>query len=370
MGYIKDALAKGPQQRPGHAAAHPESADLEAPASGVNDTEPSPTHDQAPPEQGPATGTEDSYPRLTDQPSPPVEQNESCPDDAQSEPTSPSGAIAATDDPQAIEQGIEEAHDPPDDAGDEWLDPDPTGLDIEACEHGAIDDRLVVLTEPSSIMAEEYRSIRTSILARWEQKRHLVHTITSATPQEGKTITSLNLGLSFAELRNRQTLVIEADLRLPQFESQLGLDRGTGLVPLLDGQVTLEDVIVTVPDTNLHVIPAGKRANDRAVQLLSSTPMAELLERLRESYDHVIIDTPPVVELADAGILGAMSDDVLLIARLQRTPQSLIEQAIRTLGSYNADVAGLIATDHKHRRHGYYYKYGYRYSYRYYQKSA
>jgi len=225
------------------------------------------------------------------------------------------------------------------------------------------DDRLVAVTEPSSIMAEEYRAIRTGILARWQQKRHLVHTITSATPQEGKTITSLNLGFAFAELRNRRTLVIEADLRLPTFSKLLSLPECRGLVHVLEENLPVETVIQRVGGNNLHLISAGRRIHNNAGELLSSPTMVSLLKRLRDDYDHVIIDTPPVVELADAGIVGSMSDDVLLIARLQHTPRPLVEQAVRTLTSYNASVSGVIATDHKRHHQGY--KYGYRYGYAY-----
>jgi capsular exopolysaccharide synthesis family protein len=233
-----------------------------------------------------------------------------------------------------------------------------------------LDDRMVMLTEPSSLMAEEYRSIRTGLLARWRQKRHLVHTVTSATPQEGKTITSLNLGLSFAELRNRRTVVVEADLRLPQFAALMGIPPGSGLVNYLKGEAALDDVVHPLGQTGLSLIPAGGHVRNDAVQLLSSSEMSALLKTLRQNFDHVIVDTPPVVELADAGILGAQSDDVLMVVRMQRTPRHLVEQAIRTLNSYNAPVAGLIATDQKRSRSHYYSRYGYRENRRYYAKAA
>jgi len=231
-----------------------------------------------------------------------------------------------------------------------------------------VDDRLHAWLKPSGVVAEEYRSIRTGLLAKWQQERHLIHTITSATPQEGKTITSLNLGLSFSEIQNRRTIVIEADIRLPQFKKLLALPSRPGLVQLLSGKADIKDVIQRVPGTNLDIIPAGKRVSKEAVQLLSSRGMDSLVTVLKTKYDHVIIDTPPVVELADAGILGAMSDDVLLIVRMGRTPKPLIEQAIRTLESYNAPVAGIVATDQQRKQQRYYYKYGYRY--RYYHKYA
>lgn len=227
-----------------------------------------------------------------------------------------------------------------------------------------VDDRLVALTAPASLMAEEYRSIRTSLLARWQHRHNLLHTITSATPQEGKTITSLNLGLSFAELRNRKTIVVEADLRLPQFQTLLALPESKGVVGVVEEGLDARAMIQEVEGTSLHVLQAGGYVENRAVQLLSSNAMSNLLLRLREKYDHVIIDTPPVVELADAGILGAQSDDVLLVARLQRTPRELIEQAIRNLASFNAPVAGVIATDQKRAGNQHYLRYG-RYGYGY-----
>jgi polysaccharide biosynthesis transport protein len=233
----------------------------------------------------------------------------------------------------------------------------------------ALDDRLVAQTDPASIPAEQYRSIRTGLLARWQNKRHLIHTITSATPQEGKTITSLNLGLCLSELHTRSTVVLEADLRLPQFAELLHLPESPGLVNLLEGEATLSDVLHSVGAHRLHVITAGRRTSDQTVQLLSSPAMGTLLKELRRRYDHVVIDTPPVLELADAGILGALSDEVLMVVRMNLTPRPLVQQAMRTLGSYNAPVAGLIATDQKRvRRH--YQKYEYRYRYRQYLEKA
>ena len=234
-----------------------------------------------------------------------------------------------------------------------------------------VDDRIVGLTDPTSPMAEEYRSIRTGLLAKWQHRRHIVHTITSATPQEGKTITSLNLGLIFAELHNRKTIVVEGDLRLPQFETLLGLPPSGGLVEVLAEQGDLTRNIQEVGDNRLHVLCAGRPVQDQAVQLLSSSATTSLLQHLKREYDHVIVDTPPVVELADAGILGALSDEVLMVVRMCRTPEPLVQQAIRTLAGYNAPVASLIATDQaRHRSQYYSYHYGYRRHYRQYGKAA
>ena len=228
-----------------------------------------------------------------------------------------------------------------------------------------IDDRLVPLTDPSSMMVEQYRGIRTRLLARWQHQRHLAHTITSATPKEGKTLTSLNLGAVFGELPDRRTVVLEGDLRVPAFADMLNLDEGPGMIQLARGVATVDEVLTPTPQPNLFVIQAGGKAADDAIQMLSSPQMAEAIMVLKERFDHVLIDTPPVLELADAGILGAMSDDVLLVVRMNRTPQPLVDQAMRALQSYNAPVAGIVLTDLKMHGGGYGGRYGYRYRYHY-----
>lgn len=212
-----------------------------------------------------------------------------------------------------------------------------------------IDDRVVLLVSPASAIAEEYRAIRTALMARWQQKRHLVHTITSAVPREGKTLTALNLGLSFAELRNRKTLVIEGDLRTPSMSSLLSLPDTPGLVGVLTGVCEPGDAVIRVGGNKLCVLPAGIATSDSAVQLLSSSELAELIQRVRTIFDHVIIDTPAVLELADAGILGALSDEVILVSRMHRTSRTIIDQAMQSLSSYNAPVGAMVATNERPR---------------------
>ncbi len=238
--------------------------------------------------------------------------------------------------------------------------PDPSGETVDLSAN-SVDDRIVALSAPSGLMAEEYRAVRTGLIAKWGRKRHVAHTITSATPQEGKTITSLNLGLIFGELPNRKTIVVEADLRLPQFKKLMSLPPSPGLLGILKGEAKLPDAVQRVDGRSVSFLQAGSRGSNEAVQLLASPQMSNLLVTLRKQYDHIIVDTPPVGNLADAGMVGAQSDDVLMIVRMNRTPRALVEQAIRTLATYNAPVTGLIATDQNRLRRRYSYQYGYRY---------
>ncbi len=247
--------------------------------------------------------------------------------------------------------------DPPD------AEPDPRPIPPINHLPQALDDRLVSVTDPSSIMGEEYRAIRTRLLARWQHRRHLIHTITSATPKEGKTLTSLNLGLSFSEIADRRTIVVECDLRIPMFAKMLALEPGPGIIQVLRGRAELDEAITCSVRPNLSVITAGDVAVDDAMQLLSSQSFSQVLTTLRERYDHVIVDTPPVLDLADAGIAGGQSDEVLVIVRMNRTPRYLVDEAIRTLNSYDAPVAGCVLTDMQLGSHG-----GYSYWYRGYHR--
>jgi tyrosine-protein kinase Etk/Wzc len=105
--------------------------------------------------------------------------------------------------------------------------------------------------------------------------------------------------------------------------------------------------------------------------MLSSPQFPAILAQLRHQFDHVIIDTPPVLELADAGIVGAQSDDVLLVVRMNRTPRHMVDEAINLLNGYQAPVTGAVLTDMHFTASGgnYGYRYGYRYSSRYSYKS-
>ncbi len=230
-----------------------------------------------------------------------------------------------------------------------------------------LDDRLVALLNPASVMAEEYRAVRTRLLARWQHRRNLIHTITSAMPKEGKTLTSLNLCAIFSEMADRRVVVIECDLRIPMFRKMLKLPPSAGLIQVLRGEARLDEALSSTSRENLKVIAAGGVADDDATQMLSSPQFPATLAQLRHQFDLVIIDTPPVLELADAGIVGAQSDDVLLVVRMNRTPRHMIDEAINLLNGYQAPVTGAVLTDMHFTASsgGYGYRYGYRYSSRY-----
>jgi capsular exopolysaccharide synthesis family protein len=210
------------------------------------------------------------------------------------------------------------------------------------------DPRLVVLTDPTSTLAEEYRTIRTHLLVRCEQRRHLLHAFSSSVPAEGTTVTALNLAFALSELPDRTTVLVEANLRSPAFARLLNLDAPAGLRDILAGSAALDSCLHTVARANLSVLTAGSTANASAVgdvvQLLSSKTFADLLHDLRHRFDHVIVDAAPALDLADASIVGSLCDDLTLIVRDGSTPRPLIEKTIAQLKNSHVPLAGVVIT--------------------------
>lgn len=235
---------------------------------------------------------------------------------------------------------------------------EPMGLDARSLRR--MDERLVIWRDPAGAAAEEYRAIRTGLLARWHQRRQLCHVITSALPQEGKTITSLNLGASLGELPDRTCVIVEADLRRPQFRRLLGMERGPGLGDVLRGTAGLHEALTPIAGRQTWVLPAHGNEDASASRLLAGPELAALLAQLKGRFDHVVIDTPPVQVAADAVVLAAQGDEVILVGRMDRTPLPMIEQTMRSLALAQAKVSGVIATDAKadQRSYGYVYRYG------------
>jgi len=350
MGYVFDAINKASQgERPPDDAAEPTPAP-EPPATDARPDAPSaPPAAEARDIETEAIAALSSLKAAIDGILQPAASVDAEPEPAEAAPAEPAAPFAEALDAQEPE--------PEGDAVD-----DETAAFDEQLLSLDLDERIVVLTDPSSIMAEQYRGIRTRLLAHWENRKHLVHTITSATPKEGKTLTTLNLGAAFGELAHRRTLMIECDLRMPMFASMLHIAEQTpGLIQVLHGEATFDEAVCPSCQSNVSLMLAGGRMTDEAIRMLSGVHMTEVLRQARNRFDHVIIDTPPVLELADAGVVGAQSDDVLLVVRLNHTPRYVAVQAQRTLQSYNAAVTGTILTHQDLGSAGYAYRYGYRY---------
>jgi capsular exopolysaccharide synthesis family protein len=126
---------------------------------------------------------------------------------------------------------------------------------------------------------------------------------------------------------SRRVVLVDADLRRSSAHALFGVEQEPGLADVLRGEVALEDALVEMPDTRLHLLPSGMHSEQPA-ELLGSAAMRRTLDALRSRFDRVLIDVPPVLPLADVGVLAAFADGVLLVVRAGTTPKPLIERAL------------------------------------------
>jgi polysaccharide biosynthesis transport protein len=218
---------------------------------------------------------------------------------------------------------------------------------------------LITYARPQSEAAEAYRALRTSILLSSFGAPPKVILVTSAMPQEGKTTVSANSALVLAQ-RGSRVLLVDADLRRPAVGKLFGIRSRGGLSTLISGSDKVEDVVLPCPEVpTLWILPAGPIPPQPA-ELLGSSVMKDLIAHWRDSYDHVIIDTPPCLSVTDAVLLSPEADRVILVARSGQTTKAALRRACAVLLQVNARVMGIVLNALNRRSgEGYYYQYGY-----------
>jgi capsular exopolysaccharide synthesis family protein len=227
------------------------------------------------------------------------------------------------------------------------------------------DDRAIALIghdDPRSSFAEAYRSVRTSLQFSTASGVPRLLTVTSAMPGEGKSATAVSLAIQFAQ-SGKQTLIVEADLRKPTLHRNLKLNNQVGLTNYLaGGEVHPVDISFPTHIPNLFAIPSGPMPPNPA-ELLSSPRMIELLALAAEKFDQVILDSPPLLGLADALIIGNLCDGTLLTVAMGSTPRSYVSSAVKRLRSARVPLIGAILTkmDSPSGASGYYQSYYYYY---------
>ncbi len=228
-------------------------------------------------------------------------------------------------------------------------------------------DRTSVLAIGQSSFAESFRVLRSTLTSSVLTKPAKVLLVTSALPEEGKTLVSTNLAVALAQ-SGRQVLLVDADLRRSPLHQRLCLSQSEGLSDALAGKIEPDAAVVTLSEIpTLHVVPAGMRPAAPA-ELLQSSRMQTFLGYWREKYDHIVIDSAPVLGLSDAIVLSALSDSVVLVARHRRTGRQSLCRAREYLARVGVTPIGLVFNDldvNSSQYHDYYGYYGRTYS-RYY----
>jgi capsular exopolysaccharide synthesis family protein len=218
---------------------------------------------------------------------------------------------------------------------------------------------MTVHLEPMSEIAEAYRTVRTAVyfgVPDGEAKRILV---TSPAPGDGKSTSASNLACAMAQAGQRVVLV-DCDFRRPTQHKIFGLDDKVGLSSVLAGRAKLADASRTTAVEGLDVIPCGPLPPNPA-EILNSQAFAELLDTLAKQYDHVVIDSPPVMPVTDARILGALCDLTVLVLRAEKSTRKFTEHAREALLSVGARILGVIVNDVPRSKGSY--GYGNRYGY-------
>jgi capsular exopolysaccharide synthesis family protein len=205
-----------------------------------------------------------------------------------------------------------------------------------------LDHHLVAALAPTSLAAEQYRSLRTR-LKRVESGRALrTIAVTSPNKGDGKSLTAANLALTMAQEFQHRVLLIDCDLRRPSVHRLFGLTEGPGLGDVLMSAAELDHTLVALPEYHLTVLPAGLPPS-RPAELLGSAAMRRILDTLRSRFDRILIDVPPVAPLADLHILAPMVDGLLMIVRAGITPKPAIERALAGLDA--SKVLGLVLNE-------------------------
>ena len=204
---------------------------------------------------------------------------------------------------------------------------------------------------------EAFRLLRTNLQFIDIDQRARVLVVTSAVPGEGKTMTSTNLAVALAQT-GRTVLVIDADLRRPRVASTLGVDPAIGLTTALVGKAEIEDAIQVHEPSGLHVLASGAKPPN-PTEILQSRVTHDLIRRLRQSYDMIIIDAPPLLPVADASVLSTLADGSILVVRHGQTTRDQITEAVNRLSQVGGRLYGVVVNMVAKRAIGSYYYYYY-----------
>ena len=226
------------------------------------------------------------------------------------------------------------------------------------------DIELINFLDPESLFVEKYRHIRTSIMLSVPKEPPRVIAVSSALPSEGKTATTINLAVSFSQL-GKKTLIIDGDLRKPRMHKIFKLKNSAGISSYLAGRVEFNQVIHKTNIPNLFVVPSGPMPPN-PVELLDSEIMANMLEKLLEKVDFIFIDTPPLVGIVDAIVIGKYTQGLILVTWAGKTHRNALEKAKQELDQFNIRTLGVVLNRAHEKRTAYGYDYhAYRYKYKY-----
>ncbi|MGD0900439.1 MAG: polysaccharide biosynthesis tyrosine autokinase [Thermoguttaceae bacterium] len=232
---------------------------------------------------------------------------------------------------------------------------------------------LCVAHRPKCVQAEAYRAVRTAIYFSANAEGQKIFQVTSPGAGDGKTTTAVNLGLCIAE-SGKKVLIVDADFRRPRVHKMLGIENERGLWDVIEREMEIPDAVQPGGVENLSVITTGGRPSNPA-EILTSSRFKDFLDAVREVYDFVIIDTPPVLAVTDACAVAPRVDGVILVLRLTKSSRHTAAHAAEALTSLGVKLVGVVVNavtsgssyGYGVYKYGYgsHYKYSYNYHYNY-----
>ncbi len=231
-----------------------------------------------------------------------------------------------------------------------------------------VEAKLITRFSPKSPVSEAYRSLRTNIQFADIDKPKRVLLMTSSASKEGKSTTAVNLAITLAQMGSR-VLLVDSDLRRPSVHNFFGMEKTYGLTNLLIGSLSFDDVIKRTEVENLDVITAGDIPPNPS-ELVSSDAMRKFIAAARERYDHVLLDSPPVIAVTDAAVLATRVDGTILVVSSGYVNRKEVMRAVSLLRNVKGNILGVVlnALDIKKMFGSYYYYFHY-YQYYYYYGS-
>jgi len=213
----------------------------------------------------------------------------------------------------------------------------------------------VVIEEPASAFSESYKAIRTGILLSSAEKSPKSLLITSANPEEGKTITAVNLAVTLAAQADTRVLIIDADLRKPRLHTIFDIDGSIGLSTYLAG-VSNQDAIFDGPVPNLFIMPAGPIPPNPS-ELIGTGRMRNFIASMRDKFDFIVLDSPPMLSVTDALLLSRIADGTIVVIKSGKSTYEIVKRGLKSLADIETRITGTVlnAVDVKKNT---YYKYG------------
>jgi capsular exopolysaccharide synthesis family protein len=229
--------------------------------------------------------------------------------------------------------------------------------------HNDKEFQTVVLKDTNSMVSEAFRSLRTRMQFFLKDAKSPLVLVTSSMPGEGKTFTALNLASAYS-LTGKKTLLMGFDLRRPKLYTDFDLNNEKGVSTYLIGKDSLNDIIQKTEFPNLHLITAGPVPPNPA-ELAASEKMKELVAKLKEIYDYIIVDSAPIGTVSDSYAVAGLADATLLIVRHKKTLKNLLENTLSEAKANEVKGLSILVNDMDTRSLSYRYAYSYGYGYKY-----